>query len=202
MFVLVRALPVAARERHLRHVLAVYADHYNARRPHRALRLRPPRSTSPAPEAVHGQDPVPTSPRRTDQRVRDGSLNRWSGTMAAFWNPTGVGLAQWTSTGRRSGLFRHAYRGNVLGAEILFSMQAQVGYLVREMHTGFARVNRVVSDAHVSVDDASDEVVYNFEVPGSILAGGAKLPRTDSRVQATFQLRRRHSQRASSLYRH
>jgi hypothetical protein len=112
----------------------------------------------------------------------------------------GVGLAQWTSTGRRSGLFRHAYRGNVLGAEILFSMQAQVGYLVHEMHTGFARVNGVVSDAHVGVDDASDEVVYNFEVPGSILAGGAKLPRTDSRVQATFQLRRRHSQRASSLY--
>ena len=52
----------------------------------------------------------------------------------------------------------------------------------------------------MSVDDASDEVVYNFEVPGSILAGGAKLPRTDPRVQATFQQRRNHSQRASSVY--
>jgi transposase InsO family protein len=41
-------------ERHLRRVLAVYAAHYNARRPHRALRLRPPRSTSPVPEPVHG----------------------------------------------------------------------------------------------------------------------------------------------------
>ena len=30
-------------ERHLRRVLAEYAAHYNARRPHRALRLRPPR---------------------------------------------------------------------------------------------------------------------------------------------------------------
>jgi transposase InsO family protein len=29
-------------ERHLRHVLREYADHYNTRRPHRALRLRPP----------------------------------------------------------------------------------------------------------------------------------------------------------------
>ena len=29
-------------EHHLRQVLAVYAAHYNARRPHRALRLRPP----------------------------------------------------------------------------------------------------------------------------------------------------------------
>jgi putative transposase len=41
-------------ERHLRRVLAVYAAHYNARRPHRALRLRPPRPTSPVPEPVHG----------------------------------------------------------------------------------------------------------------------------------------------------
>ena len=42
-------------ERHLRRVLAVYADHYNARRPHRALRLRPPRPTSPVPEPIHGR---------------------------------------------------------------------------------------------------------------------------------------------------
>ena len=42
-------------ERHLRQVLAVYAAHYNAQRPHRALRLRPPRPTSPVPEPVHGR---------------------------------------------------------------------------------------------------------------------------------------------------
>ncbi len=36
-------------ERHLRHVLAVYTAHYNGRRPHRALRLRPPRPKSPVP---------------------------------------------------------------------------------------------------------------------------------------------------------
>jgi putative transposase len=42
-------------ERHLRRVLAVYAAHYNARRPHRALRLRPPRPTSPDPEPVNGR---------------------------------------------------------------------------------------------------------------------------------------------------
>ncbi|HEX3308769.1 MAG TPA: integrase core domain-containing protein, partial [Streptosporangiaceae bacterium] len=39
-------------EQHLRRVLAVYASHYNARRPHRALRLRPPGPTSPVPEPV------------------------------------------------------------------------------------------------------------------------------------------------------
>ena len=42
-------------EQHLRLVLAVYASHYNARRPHRALRLRPPRPTSPVPEPVRGR---------------------------------------------------------------------------------------------------------------------------------------------------
>jgi putative transposase len=32
----------------------VYAAHYIGRRPHRALRLRPPRPTSPVPEPVQG----------------------------------------------------------------------------------------------------------------------------------------------------
>jgi putative transposase len=42
-------------ERHLRRVLAVYAAPYNTARPHRALRLCPPRSTSPIPEPIHGR---------------------------------------------------------------------------------------------------------------------------------------------------
>ena len=42
-------------ERHLHRVLAVYAAHYNTARPHRALQLRPPRPTSPAPEPVRGK---------------------------------------------------------------------------------------------------------------------------------------------------
>lgn len=44
-------------ERHLRIVLAQYAAHYNGRRPHRALQLRPPRPDHPA-------------PRHTRQRIR------------------------------------------------------------------------------------------------------------------------------------
>src|SRR6478609_1564561 len=42
-------------ERHLRRVLAGYAAHYNTRRPHRALRLRPPRPQAPIPEPIHGR---------------------------------------------------------------------------------------------------------------------------------------------------
>jgi len=42
-------------EQHLRQVLAVFAAHDNAGRAHRALRLRPPRPTSPVPTVVHGR---------------------------------------------------------------------------------------------------------------------------------------------------
>jgi putative transposase len=42
-------------ERHLRRALAVYAAHYNGRRPHRALHLRPPRPEAPVPEPVDGR---------------------------------------------------------------------------------------------------------------------------------------------------
>lgn len=112
----------------------------------------------------------------------------------------GVGLAQWTSPHRRSGLFQHSYQGRVLGDEILFDMDAQVDYLVAEMRSGYLGVHGVVTDPDVSVDDASDEVVYNFEVPGSVLEGGTKLPRTDPRVQGTFQARRAHSHRALRSY--
>jgi len=59
-------------ERHLRQVLAVYADHYNRRRPHRALRLRAPRPTSLAAEPVHGR--IRRRPIRAHKRVRDGGL--------------------------------------------------------------------------------------------------------------------------------
>jgi Integrase core domain len=40
-------------ERHPCRVLATYAAHYNMQRPHRALRLRPPRPQSHAPEPIH-----------------------------------------------------------------------------------------------------------------------------------------------------
>src|SRR5215212_5944372 len=42
-------------ERHLRQVLVGYAAHYNTARPHGALRLRPPRPTSPVPEPIHAR---------------------------------------------------------------------------------------------------------------------------------------------------
>jgi len=112
----------------------------------------------------------------------------------------GVGLAQWTSPARRRGLFSHAYDGQVLGEEILWNMDAQVDYLVEELQTSYPGVHAVVSDASVLVDDACDEVVYRFEIPGSVLDAGTKLPRTDPRVQHTFEERRTHGHRAARSY--
>jgi putative transposase len=42
-------------ERHLRSVLARYAVHYNRKRPHRSLELRPPRPVAPAREPIRGR---------------------------------------------------------------------------------------------------------------------------------------------------
>jgi putative transposase len=41
-------------ERHLRRVLAVYVARYNTARPHRALRLQPPRPRLLVPEPIDG----------------------------------------------------------------------------------------------------------------------------------------------------
>ena len=42
-------------KRHLRSVLATYTAHYNMRRPHRAMQLRPPRPEAPIPRPVRGR---------------------------------------------------------------------------------------------------------------------------------------------------
>ena len=42
-------------EQHLRRVLAAYTAHYNGRRPHRSLELRPPRPDAPVPEPIRGR---------------------------------------------------------------------------------------------------------------------------------------------------
>ena len=114
----------------------------------------------------------------------------------------GIGLAQWTSSNRRTGLFQHTFRGRPAGARILFDMDAQVDYLAIELATRFTGVNGVLRRSGVSLDDASDEVVYRFEVPGAILgADGHPLPRTNPAVLAVFRRRRESSRRALRVYR-
>jgi transposase InsO family protein len=56
-------------ERHLRAVLARYSTHYNGRRPHRALRLLPPRPDHPVPN--------PAQQRIRRQPILGGLINEY-----------------------------------------------------------------------------------------------------------------------------
>jgi hypothetical protein len=113
----------------------------------------------------------------------------------------GVGLAQWTTRDRRAGLFqRTAADGRELGSSVLFNMDAQIGYLVSELQAATG-LNASLTAGGVSVNTASDNVVYQFEIPGSILDGsGGKLPRTDPAVQSVFATRRNNANEALAAY--
>jgi hypothetical protein len=114
----------------------------------------------------------------------------------------GIGLAQWTSVDRRAGLFQHRHGGHPAGARILFDLPAQVDFLVTELRADFPRVEATLTDPTVTVDRASDDVVYDFERPGSILdINKHRLPRADPAVQNVFRDRRRLGRAALAAYR-
>jgi hypothetical protein len=114
----------------------------------------------------------------------------------------GIGLAQWTSERRRHGLFQHEFMGVSLGAAILFNIEAQVDYLMHELETDFRGVHDLITNPSVSVNDASDEVVYRFEVPGSVIGGVPRglLPRDHPNVQREFARRRHKSEQALQIF--
>ncbi len=116
--------------------------------------------------------------------------------------PAGVGLAQWTTTARRVGLFAHTFRGRRLGARVLFDLDAQVDYAATELRTtGFAPLQRVLTNPMVTVDSASDGVALQFENPRSIApAPIATLPATHPLRIRVLQLRRASSQRALQIF--
>jgi len=100
-------------------------------------------------------------------------------------------------------------------------MDGQVKYLVDELGEAYAGVNKSLKKAGLTVDDASDAVVYSFEVPGSILEDKAvtdkdgkpvvgkdgkpktkkaKRARSDPEVVKVFERRRKSGQRALKAY--
>jgi hypothetical protein len=161
------------------------------------------------PNRVQGSSPT------TPMRARDfkGAMTEFTAEQVMNRNRAkkqgpnfaGIGLAQWTYLPRRAGLFQHTFQGRSLGAAILYNMDAQVDYLVTELGSkNFRPVDRVLRDPHVSLEDASDEVLYNFEMPGSIWTKNKprrKLARTDPAVQKKFDVRRRYSRVALRVYR-
>ena len=98
-------------------------------------------------------------------------------------------------------MFDHRYEGRVLKADILFDMDAQIEFLVEELRRFYDRVEQVVTDPAVTVDEATDEVLYNFETPGSVTSKTGKLPRSDPAVQTVFAQRRTHARLAHDVYR-
>ncbi|MFI0938456.1 integrase core domain-containing protein [Streptomyces sp. NPDC021020] len=89
-------------EQHLRRVLTEYAEHYNAGRPHRALRLRAPGDDPKYHSFPRTTHPAPQDPQRTHQRVLPGHLTRISateekpaqGTCRTFGTPQRAGIPQ------------------------------------------------------------------------------------------------------------
>ena len=124
-------------------------------------------------------------------------------SFAARTGPSqpGVGLAEWTRPARRAGLFAHVFRGVVLGPRVLFDFEAQIDYLVAELQSpGFHAVQAVLTGMGVTLEDASDAVVYDFEIPGSILDGNQRRPRTHPAVIEVFDRRRQRGHQALQAF--
>ncbi|MFI6602495.1 hypothetical protein ACIBHX_40110 [Nonomuraea sp. NPDC050536] len=85
---------------------------------------------------------------------------------------------------------------------MLFNMDAQIDYAVLELSKSYKAVDDFLKDPDVTVSDACDEVLYEYEIPGAIIGeDGKRLPREDPRVEAVFEQRRPEAERAASLYR-
>jgi hypothetical protein len=128
----------------------------------------------------------------TPDEVRDRSTSRRTGPKLP-----GIGLAQWTSPNRRVGLFRHSFRGRVLGSAILSDLDAQVDYLVSELRGDYRAVDAVLRRPGVTVDQAADVVVLRFERPAAVL----NRPVSDPGVQQVLARRRASAARALALHR-
>ncbi len=117
----------------------------------------------------------------------------------------GIGLAQWTSASRRAGLFKHRFQGRTIGAAILENMDAQVDYLVSELGSTYNRIDTLLRNPSTSLEAASDEIVYRFEIPSSVLNPPRTRPRLRPRdhpsVQRVFMQRRDSSRTALQAYR-
>lgn len=128
----------------------------------------------------------------TPDEVRDRTFARRQGPRLP-----GIGIAQWTSPARRAGLFQHTVNGRRLGSAILSDLDAQVDYLVTELHREFAGVDRTLRAPGVTVDQAADAVVLRFERPGAVL----NKPVTHPDVQRVLRQRRTLAAKARQFHR-
>ena len=92
----------------------------------------------------------------TDQTY---TLNVDNGTYTNFANDSyGFGLAQWTSQGRKLGLY------NFKGNKSIGDLTMQLDYLWKELNTSYKIVLNTIKSAK-TVKEASDIVLTKFERP-------------------------------------
>ncbi len=115
----------------------------------------------------------------------------------------GIGLAQWTWSSRREGLFEHRFERRRRGAAILFDMEAQVDYLVSELESKpeFKHVYALLRRAGVAVHDASDKVLLHFERPKWLFDENGNLrPLDDPAILEKVDERKKLSDEALRTY--
>ncbi|NNC91903.1 MAG: hypothetical protein HKN80_05375 [Acidimicrobiia bacterium] len=115
----------------------------------------------------------------------------------------GVGLAQWTADSRRTALFRH-HLGNIgPGIAVLFDMDAQVDFLVKELDTRKGNLGAKFRKK-ITVDEAAADFVYEFERPASVLKmiDGVwhRRERSDPKVIDTFKKRQEPAHKAMAAF--
>lgn len=118
----------------------------------------------------------------------------------------GVGLAQWTSARRRAGLFTHRFDPQLDGAMVLYDMRAQLDYLATELRAKYLDLDRLLRTPDVSVNDAADHFVHDFERPASVLykdASGVtrRYPIDAPEILPTLEKRRGFAALALEAYR-
>jgi hypothetical protein len=112
----------------------------------------------------------------TDEQIRDRDKKAKKGPSLP-----GVGLAQWTTKERREGFFARPE-----GTALLYDMDGQVDYLVDELGSKFAKLNKKLLDPKITVQNAADLVLEKFEAPAD--------------PEASRSARRANADKAAKLY--
>lgn len=89
--------------------------------------------------------------------VNDGTISEYT----FVHDSKGYGLAQWTSSGRKQGLYTLCLGGTYYGID---NLQKQLEYLESELTGSYSGVLSVLQNA-TSIREASNKVLFDFESP-------------------------------------
>lgn len=82
-----------------------------------------------------------------------------------IFDGAGYGLCQWTTSGRKSGL----YNTKIKFGKSISDPEVQCTWLYEELTTKYKSVWKVLTDENATIKDCAGKVVVNFEVPASVL---------------------------------